>query len=217
VSQRWEHAIAVDTATKTTAIYKRAAESGTKPKVRWADRKLLYTMEWPDLSADQYLIRPDASSMDSLSPSARIQSALELAQTGWIDKDEGRALVAHPDLRAADELDNAPVSYAKKVLHRLWHGERVDVDERAELSILMRIIKKGRLLAITKGADESAPEIIRGMDNFLDSLDAAMKRAQDAAMQEAMQQQMAMQSAMAPPPGMSEPTAMGSPAALPAQ
>lgn len=201
VSQRWEHAIAVETAYKTAAIYKRAAQSGSKPKVRWADRKLLYTMEWPDLEDNQYLIRPDASSLDSLSPSARMQSALELAQTGWIDKDEGRALVAHPDLRASDALDNAPTSYAKYVLRQLWHGIPMDVDEKAELITLMRIIKQGRLLAITKGVEKSAPEVLRLMDNFLDSLDATMKQAQDAAMQEALQQQAAAQAMLAPRPG----------------
>lgn len=217
VSQRWEYAVAVETAMKTAAIYKRAAESGAKPRVKWADRQLLYTMEWPNLEDNAYLIRPDASSLDSLSPSARMQGALELAQTGWIDKDEGRALVAHPDLRASDALDNAPTTYAKYVLRELWHGRPVQVDEKAELVTLMRIIKQGRLLAITKGVEKTAPEVLRVLDAFLDSLDAAMKSAQDAAMQEAVQQQAAMQQQLAPQPGMSWPAAKGSPAVLPGQ
>lgn len=208
VSQRWEHAIAVESAYKTAAFYKRAAETGTKPKVKWADRKLMYSMDWPDLEDSAYLIRPDASSLDSLSPSARMQSALELAQTGWIDKDEGRALVAHPDLRASDALDNAPTSYAKWVLRKLWHGEHVEVDEKAELVTLMRIIKQGRLIAITKNAPSN---IVRGLDEYLDTLDTTMKTAQDAAMQEAMQQQAAMQQAQAPQPGMSPQAAQNMP------
>lgn len=201
VSQRWEHAIAVETAMKTAAIYKRAAETQAKPKVKWADRKLMFTMEWPNLEDNAYLIRPDASSLDSLSPSARMQSALELAQTGWIDKDEGRALVAHPDLRASDALDNAPTTYAKFVLHQLWHGVPMTVDEKAELITVMRVVKQGRLLAITKGVEKSAPEVLRFMDEYLDSLDAVMKQAQDAAMNEALQQQAAQQAALAPRPG----------------
>lgn len=205
VSQRWEYSIAVETAMKTAAIYKRAAETGVKPHVKWADRQLMYTMEWPDLEDNAYLIRPDASSLDSLSPSARMQSALELAQTGWIDKDEGRALVAHPDLRAADALDNAPTSYAKYVLHQLWRGTVMQVDEKSELLTLQRIVKQGRLLAITKGVEKSAPRVLKNMDEFLESLDVVMKAAQDAAMQEALQQQQAQQMALAPQPG-SNPT-----------
>lgn len=207
VAQRWEHAIAVETAYKTAAFYKRAAQSGEKPRVRWADRRLLYTMEWPDLEDNAYLIRPDASSLDSLSPSARMQSALELAQTGWIDKAEGRALVAHPDLRASDALDNAPTSYAKFVLHQLWRGVPVQVDEKAELGTLMRIVKQGRLLAITKGVEKSAPEVLTNLDEFIDSLDQVMKRAEEAAMQQAMQQQ----AALSPQAGMSPQSAAGMP------
>lgn len=217
VSQRWETAVAVETAMKTAAIYKRAAEAGAKPSVKWADRKLLYTMEWPALEDNAYLIRPDASSLDSLSPSARMQSALELAQTGWIDPAEGRALVAHPDLRASDALDNAPTSYAKYILRQLWRGIPVQVDEKADLPTLMRIVKQGRLLAITKGVEKSAPEVLKALDEFLDSLDVVMKNAQDAAMAETLQQAQQQQAAMAPQPGMSWPAAKGSPAVLPGQ
>lgn len=211
VSQRWEHAIAVETAYKTAAFYKRAAETSTPPKVRWADRKLMYTMEWPALDDSAYLIRPEASSLDSLSPAARTQSALELAQTGWITPQEGRALVAHPDLKASDELGNASENYAKWVLRKLWHGEPIKVDEKAELATLMRVVSEGRLVALTKNVAESAPEILDNLDRFIDELDTAMKAAADAAMQEQMQQQ----AAMAPVPGLSEAAASGAPTPLP--
>ena len=213
VSGRWEHAIAVEAAIKTVAFYKREAERGTKPRVAWADRKLMYTMDWPDLDHSAYLIRPEASSLDSLSPAARMQSALELAQTGWITPQQGRVLVGHPDLKAADSLDNAPETYANYVLHRLWRGEVVEVDEKAELTTLMRVIKQGRLLAITKGVEKSAPNVLAGMDSYLDTLDIAMKAAADAALQQAQMQQAAMQ----PAPGLSQASAQGMPAPFPGQ
>jgi len=186
---------------------------GTKPRVAWADRKLMYTMDWPDLDHSAYLIRPEASSLDSLSPAARMQSALELAQTGWITPQQGRVLVGHPDLKAADSLDNAPETYANYVLHRLWRGEVVEVDEKAELTTLMRVIKQGRLLAITKGVEKSAPNVLAGMDSYLDTLDIAMKAAADAALQQAQMQQAAMQ----PAPGLSQASAQGMPAPFPGQ
>lgn len=201
VSQRWEFSVAVDTAYKTAAMYKRAAESGTPPRVQWADRKLMYTMEWPDLDDSHYMIRPEASSLDSLSPSARTQSALELAQTTWITPQEGRALIAHPDLKASDDLGNAAETYAKWVLRKLWKGEAVQVDEKAELGALMRVVKQGRLLAITRNVEEKAPEILNNMDRFVESLDTAMQAAAEAAKQKAMADQMAMQ----PSPGMNTP------------
>lgn len=202
VSQRWEHAIAVDAATKMAAMYCRASKDAAKPKVKWADRRLLHTIEWPDLDVDAYVIRPEASSLDSLSPSARMQTALELAQTGWIDPKEGRALLGHPDLDASRDLDTAPETYAKWVLRKLYRGEQVAVDELADLGTLDRIIRSGRLLAIQKSAPQT---IVDGLARFLEELDIEKQKA-TAAM---------MPPPGAPTPGMSQPAAMGSPAPFP--
>lgn len=210
VSQRWEHAIAVGTAMKTVAMYKHHADGReNKPRVKWADRRLMYDISWPDLEADAYMIRPEASSLDSLSPSARTQSALELAQTGWITPIEGRALVGHPDLRDSDDLGNAPYDYAKWVLRKLRRLEPVLVDEKADLAILQDVVGRGRLIAIRKNAPD---RIIAHMDRYLESLDAEMKRAQEAAMMEQAQQAATMQAAMQPVPGVSAPTSEGRPA-----
>ena len=208
VSQRWENAIAVEAAYKTAAFYRHAAETGTTPNVRWADRKLLHTIDWPNLSDSHYLIRPEASSLDSLSPSARTQSALELAQTGWISPQEGRALVAHPDLKASDDLDNAPETYAKWVVHQLWRGVPLHPDEKSEMGTVFRVVREARLLSITKGVQESAPEILANQDRYLDELDVAMQ----AAAQAAQAKMMAEQAAAAPVPGMSEAAAGQMPA-----
>lgn len=210
VSQRWEDAIAVGTARKTVAMYKHHADTTTvRPRVKWADRRLMYDIAWPDLDADAYIIRPEASSLDALSPSARTQAALELAQTGWISPIEGRAMVGHPDLKESDELGTAPFSYAKWVLRKLMHMEAVLVDEKADMAILQDVIQKGRLVAITKNAPE---KIIAHMDRYLESLDAYIKQAQEAAMMEQAQQQAMMQAATQPTPGVSAPTSEGRPA-----
>jgi hypothetical protein len=180
VSQRWEHAIAVDTAKKTVAFFRHNfASTKAKPTVKWANRKFIETISWPDLDEKAYVIRPEASSLDALSPSARTQSALELAQTGWISPQEGRALVAHPDLRESDDLGTAGESYAKKVLQRLRRGERVVVDEYADLLSLDRIVRQGRLLASNR---EAPQRILDGMSRYLDELDALKQQIAAAAM-----------------------------------
>jgi hypothetical protein len=179
VSQRWEHAIAVDTAYKTVAFFKHNARSGgAKPKVAWSNRTFVSQIEWPDLKDQVFVIRPEASSLDALSPSARTQAALELAQTGWIDAKEGRALVAHPDLRESDELGTAGETYAKMVLKQLRKGERVVVDEYADFMSLDRVIRQGRLLAIQRKAPQ---KIVDGMSRYLDELDM-MRQEIEAAM-----------------------------------
>lgn len=187
VSQRWETAIAVDTARKTVAFFRHNFE-GTKarPAVKWANRRFVATIKWPDLDEKCYVIRPEASSLDALSPSARTQSALELAQTGWISPQEGRALVAHPDLRESDELGTAGESYAKKVLQRLRRGEHVVVDEYADLMALDRIVRQGRLVAANRDAPQA---VLDNMSRYLDELDAL--KQQILAAQQAQAQMMA--------------------------
>lgn len=194
VSQRWEHAVAVDSARKTVAMFRENAKNtDEKPSVRWADRKIQHYIKWPDLEEDAYVIRPEASSLDALSPSARTQSALELAQTGWITPTEGRALVAHPDLRESDELGTAGETYAKMVLQQLRHGEPVVVDEYADPEALDRIVRQGRLLAIQR---QAPPAIVDNMSRYLDELDVLKQKAMQAAMMQ--------QAAAAPAPGMAQ-------------
>jgi hypothetical protein len=209
VSQRWENAVAVETAYKTVAFFRHNAQSSKKkPSVQWANRSLTQIIEWPDLDEKVYVIRPEASSLDALSPSARTQSALELAQTGWISPQEGRALVAHPDLRESDELGTAGETYAKMVLKKLRKGEHVIVDEYADMIALDRIVRQGRLLAIQRDAPQ---RIVDNMSRYLDELDALKQQIEAAAMQrQAMMTQMAAGGAPAgggaPTPGIAQAT-----------
>lgn len=182
VSQRWEHAVAVDTAYKMVAMYRRRAEStkGKSLKMAWADRKMLYRVDWPKLPENSYQIRPAASSLEALSPAARLQAAIELSQTNWLRPGEGRALMGHPDLERSDQLDNAGSHYAEMVLKKLLKGEHVDVDEYADLVVLDKTIRAGRLHAITQGAPA---ELVDNCSEFLDRLDKVMADAAAAAAQ----------------------------------
>jgi hypothetical protein len=203
VSQRWEEAVGVEPATKIIGLYREHMKTHEgKLTMRWADRKFIYQVDWPDLAEDQYVIRPEASNLDSLSPAARTQGALELAQTGWLTPEEGRSLLAHPDLRAADELANAPTAYAKQILWRMMKGEGgIPVDEHSDLMILEKVVRRGRLLCIVRKAP---PEITDEMARFLDRIDEVK---QQLAQTMAMQQMAAMgpqgggaAPALAPPP-----------------
>lgn len=178
LSQRWEYAVATDPAKKMIAMYNHHVKSGgVKPKVSWANRTTMYTVEWPDLDKDSYVIRAEASSLDSLSPAARVQSALELAQTGWLTPQEGRALVAHPDLKESDDLGNSGENYAKWVLLQLKRGKTIAVDEKADVAALDRIVRQGRLLAITRNAPQN---IVDGMTRYLEELDGLKQAISDA-------------------------------------
>lgn len=202
VSQRWENAIAVGTCRKMIALYQRRAETGPKPRVKWADRKLLHVIDWPDIDHDAYLIRPEASSLDSLSPAARIQAAIELSQTNWIAPAEGRELMGHPDLKASDDLANAPRKYAEQVLHDIVHGEFVEVDDKADLQILHDVVSHGRLLCKVRRAP---PKIVDALDDYLERLERV---SNDAAAAVAAQQAQMGQAGAGGPPGQPGPMSL---------
>jgi hypothetical protein len=175
VSQRWEDAVAVEACRKFAAMYRHAMSKGGKAaRVRWADRRLMHTIEWPDLEADAYRIRPEAASLESLSPASRAQAALELAQTGWITPLEGRDLAALPDLKESNDLDTSPMRYARMVVRRMYRGEHIEVDEYADLQVLSDVVRKARLVAIERGAP---PRIVDNLSEFLDRLQDVVSAA----------------------------------------
>lgn len=180
VSQRWEDAVGVEPAVKMLAMYRRHMErSGKKIKMRWADRKFIHQVDWPNLNEDKYVIRPEAANLDSLSPAARTQSALELAQTGWLSPQQGLRLLDHPDLREAYEHAEAPLNYAKGICRRMIKGEGgIPVDELCDLMILEDTVKRVRLLCLDKGAPAT---ITDEMARFLERIDT-VKQEQAAKM-----------------------------------
>lgn len=196
LSLRWEHAVAIEPAEKMIAMYRHHIETGGgPPKVSWANRKRMYTVKWPDLDKDAFVIQASASSLDSLSPAARVQSALELAQTGWLTPQEGRALVAHPDLKESDDLGNAGETYAKFVLLKLRKGEIMVVDEKADMPALDRIIRQGRLLAITQ---EAPAPVVDNMTRYLEELDSIQQTIVATQMAQQQQAMAMMQPAVGP-------------------
>jgi hypothetical protein len=200
LSFRWEEAVGVDPAIKLIGLYREHMKKGKSTlKMRWSDRKFIHQVDWPDLDEDQYVIRPEASNIDALSPAARTQSALELAQTGWLTPQEGRALLAHPDLRAADDEANAGETHAHMILFDLIKGKpRPMVDEHSDLPAQERVVRRGRLLCITKKAPDA---IIDEMAAYLDDLDAVKKQLAAAMAQE----QMMMAGAAGPTPALAPP------------
>lgn len=198
VSQRWEDAVAVETAKKMIAMYRVAAEgSDDGPQVAWADRSLMQTIDWTaaSLEEDAYQIRPAASSLEALSPSSRTQAAIELAQTGWISPAEGRSLLGHPDLEKADEIGAAPRRYAEWVLRQLLLGKQVAVNEYADLVELRRVVQGGYLHATTRGAPRA---LLANLERFLEEVDT-----------------LSPSPVAQPTPALADPAAQGMPAPFP--
>lgn len=157
VSQRWENAVAVETATKCLALYKAHYENKkVSSRIKWSNRKLVEQIEWEDvdLETTQYEIRVEASSLQDLSPSGRLQAAIDLSQTGWIPPEEGRRLLMHPDIERTDKKYNAAIEYAEWASAELMKGRWVAPCEYGELQLQQDTVKADLQQAEMLGAPE---------------------------------------------------------------
>lgn len=155
VSQRWENAIAKETASKSLAMYKdHMAGKDATATSKWSSRRLVETIDWADVDLDteQYEIRVEASSLMDLSPSGRMQAAIELSQTGWIPPEEGRRLIGHPDIERTDQKYNAALEYAEWASAQLKKGKWVPPCEYGDLEEQQDTVKADYLQAEMRGA-----------------------------------------------------------------
>jgi hypothetical protein len=173
VSQRWEEAVAQETAYKMLALYKDLAEAGHPGSEKWSNKTLFEQIEWDDVDMDtnRYQIRVEASSLESLTPAARTQAAIELSQTGWIKEEEGRRLLGHPDLQRSYDLGTSAIELAEFNFQRLLRLEPVSVDPRSDLEIEFEVITAGYRLIKTRRAPD---RVLKHVANYLDALDVAM-------------------------------------------
>lgn len=173
VSQRYENAVAQEHAYKTLALCKDIAAAGGKPTETWANRHLFEIIEWDqvDMDTTRYMIRVEASSLESLNPAGRLQAAIELSQTGWISPDEGRRLLGHPDLLRSDELGTTGIEDAEWILERLLRGEDVAIDIYSDLEVVYDRVVAGYRRAKITGAPA---RILDHLRSYLRALDAEM-------------------------------------------
>lgn len=171
VSQRWEDAVAIETATKCLSLYKEHYEGGGKPTSKWSSRKLVEEIPWEDvdLESAQYEIRVEASSLQDLSPSGRLQAAIDLSQTGWIPPEEGRRLLMHPDIERTDKKYNATIEFAEWASAQLMRGKVVRPCPEGDLQIQQDTVKADLQIAIMKSAPE---RILMGQREFIRECEA---------------------------------------------
>jgi hypothetical protein len=161
VSQRWEDKVARETAEKSLALYRAHylsyGEEYGSPKVSWSSKALCQLIDWDkvDLETEQYEIRVEASSLADLSPAGRIQAVIELAQTGWIEPEEGRRLMGHPDLIRSDEKGTAPQQHAEWLSGNLKKGVYIPPNIYGDLKLQEETVSNDLLLAEMGGADKT--------------------------------------------------------------
>lgn len=192
VSQRYEDAF-IETAYKTVEMYAHIFKStGDKPRMKYHERTVVQDIDWPladKLDEDRYLIRVEASSMESLSPAGRIQATIELGQAGILfDQKELRQLLGHPDLIKSDQMANAAIDDAMNTLQALIKGEQISPYAYQDLALCTKAVRAGYIRAYWKKAPQP---ILDNLNRYLEEVDAKVAEAE--ANQKAMEAQAAAQ------------------------
>lgn len=163
VSQRYENAF-IESAWKMVQFFKGMKQT---KKPSFFSNKFMKQLDWKevDMENDQYQIQIQASAFDSLAPASRTQAVIELSQTGWIDRAEGRRLLAHPDLIRSDQLNNAGIERAEYVALCLVDGVKaVDIVPDGAVEDVMENYKHVRAswnnLSQTKDKDEELQAVM---------------------------------------------------------
>jgi hypothetical protein len=121
VGQRWE-AFVLRLAELGVQQAKELYEMRPDLNVRVAvGRGALEHIKWKDvqMEAEQYLLRCFPTSLLPTTPAGRLQKVQELMQAGFIDKDEGLALLDFPDLERSMNLNTASYEDIMQILERV--------------------------------------------------------------------------------------------------
>jgi hypothetical protein len=146
VSLRYETTIAEETATKLIAMYAYEANGdGAKPRTKVFGRSWVQCVDWPDvdMERDAFHIRVGASSLETLSPSGRVQAAMNMIQMGLVNPARARMLIGHPDLEYDDRLATASQRYCEAYLSACMRGERPPIDDLTDLVELRTTLSAG--------------------------------------------------------------------------
>lgn len=168
-----------------------AGDSKTKrPKVTFADRSSVDFIEWPkiDLKEMAYTIRLEASALDSMSPSARTQTVLEMAQYGLFSSPmELRQLLGNPDLEASDRF--SPASFVKDAywtINQLMKGWALTPDPTQQLSEIIPRVRAAIREVVRRGTtkdgqmDQDARVAFDNLNRFLDEAVALEQQTAEA-------------------------------------
>ncbi len=152
-SQRYERAI-LDIARQVVRLMQEIGGNATEAK--WKSGNLFRTINWNKVKIDEdrYVMSIEASSVQSRTPSGRLQAAIELGKTQLLEPDELRRMIGHPDLTRALSLANSSVDHAEAICEKLSRGEDVTPEALDNLEIVIKYAAQHFMIMKDRGAPE---------------------------------------------------------------
>jgi len=148
-------------------------------RVKFTDRQVIHEIEWGkiDMEEDRFDLDIQPASVLSMSPSARLQAVVELAQVGAIQGPEIQRLLNHPDLQTHNERTTADVRDAERVEELLLDGDFEPPEPFQNHALLLPRLQFLILHAKAEGAPE---EIIENIRTYISQVEALQRATVEA-------------------------------------
>ncbi len=120
VGQAYESAF-LEVARQMIDLAKDVSEEGKTYEVISYGDKDIEKIKWSDINLreDQYRMKVYPASLLPTTPAARLQTVIEMAQAGLIDKTETRSLLDFPDIEQFNKLATAPMEEAEMLVEEI--------------------------------------------------------------------------------------------------
>lgn len=142
-------------------------------------KNVIEEIDWAevDMDTDRFTIKVEASSILSRTPAGRLQSVIELANSGLIETDEARRLLDHPDIERSQSLLNASIENIERTIEMLLDGTWVSPEPFQDLQLGLRMVQQAMLKAQDDGAPDTILELLR---RWLEQADFILKGPEPA-------------------------------------
>lgn len=112
---------------KTVRACAQAARDGLDLSVMHRGNATADRINFEDIGYEdgRFVFKIESASILSYTPAGRLETVTELFNTGFLDVDEARQLLAHPDIDRANQIDKAKRDNIEKVAQSLMRGKWV--------------------------------------------------------------------------------------------
>ena len=158
----------------TVATAKRLYQSKGNFSVKVPGKRFIEEIDWKDvdLENDQFKLQIYPVSKLPQDPEGRLQTIQEMMQAGLIDIQAGRRLLDYPDLEAEENLANASMDYAHKILDDMVErGVYTAPEPYDNLALMKKLALESYAQGKLNDLAESKLELLR---QFMDDIEALL-------------------------------------------
>ena len=138
-------------------------EANPKLEMKVQTSKFIKTIKWKDVNLEdsQFVMKMFPVSLLPSTPAGRLQKVQELIQSGFIDKDQGLALLEFPDLDSVQNLQMSALKLAEKQLYEITeNGKYVGPEPQQNLDLSIQLAQQSFLRGKIDNLGEDKLELL---------------------------------------------------------